>query len=403
MKPKNGDYRVARVCFISSFPPSRGRLSEYAFNLVCELHKCPFIEHIDILANPFAYGKYKQLNNKTTVHATWEPDNPVSILKIPFEILRIKPDIVHFNVHMAVYGHSRIANFLGLCLPVLSRLLGFKTITTLHNLTESINLEKVGFKNSLINRTFAFIATKLVASATTVTLTAKSHMEIFRNRYKSKNVVRIPHGTWKNQFNNHHNKKKYKTILYFGHSGPYKDIELVLDSFKITNKRRKNTRLIIAGISHPNYPGYLEKYRFENNSNNISYRGYIPEGKLASLFEEADVVILPYYTCTGTSGVAHLASSFGTPIIATELPEIRELVNEGCGVLLSPHDSIALSKRIENVLDNTALAKKLREQNFRFAEKRLWSIVASSFCELYKEILSDKRRATPDLDLKPAQ
>jgi len=383
---------LARVCFISSYPPTHGRLSEYAFNLLNELQKCPFIEHIDVLASAPSEQSFKQLNNKITVHKTWDSDNPFSILRIPFKILRLKPDIVHFNVHMAVFGPSRIANFVGLCLPFFSRVMGFRTVTTLHNLLEKIDLEKVRFKNSLLNRISAFVVTKFISLASTVTLTVGSYVEPFKNKYKCKNVVRIPHGTWNNHNqNNYGGQKKRSTLLFFGHSGPHKDIELVLETFKIVHGKIPNTNLVIAGASHPNYPGYLEKYRAKTKSYDISFRGYIPEEQLSSLFEEADIVVLPYSTCTGTSGVAHLASSFGTPIIATELPEFQELSAEGCGLILSSHDPVAFAERINTVLSNPAFAKKLREQNYNFSEERTWSRVAASFCELYKRMLIGKK------------
>ena len=125
---------------------------------------------------------------------------------------------------------------------------------------------------------------------------------------------------------------------------------MLLETFNIVNNIRKDTKLIIAGSSHPNYPKYLEKFSLKNTSSTIIYKGYIPEKQLPEIISSSDVVILPYKTCTGTSGVVHLVSSFGIPIIATNHPEFRELLLEGCGLLLSNHDSKSLAIKINEHL-----------------------------------------------------
>lgn len=89
------------------------------------------------------------------------------------------------------------------------------------------------------------------------------------------------------------------------------------------SSRRKGVKLVIARSSHPNYPNFLDKYKSENCLPCVQFTGYVPESQLPSLLEKVDVVVLPYFTCTGTSGVAHLVSSYGVPIIATDLPEFR--------------------------------------------------------------------------------
>jgi glycosyltransferase involved in cell wall biosynthesis len=213
----------------------------------------------------------------------------------------------------------------------------------------------------------------------------KSHTSFFKQKYNCKTAVNIPHGTWKSTIRTGKSPKT-DSILYIGHSGPYKDIDLLLDSFKILEQHKRGVKLIFAGEAHPNYPHFLDKYR-ERQQENLIFTGYVSEDQLQSLFEKANAVVLPYRTCTGTSGVVHLASSYGTPIIATDLPEFRELAREGCGLLISKHCSEALAEKIERVIDDRELAAELRQRNLTFANARSWDTVASNFCSLYNDIL----------------
>jgi glycosyltransferase involved in cell wall biosynthesis len=379
---------MTKVSFISCYPPARGKLAEYAYSLIDELQKKPQINHIDILTETTGKITSEQISEKVTAHKIWKSDSPLSLLAIPFKLVKLRPDIVHFNVHMAVFGQSRISNFTGLLLPSITKLMGFKTVVTLHNIVDTIDVEKTGYKNSFLNRFGSFLITKLIAKSSAVTLTMKSHTRLFKERYDCKQAVTIPHGTWKSSVCLSKNQKT-DSILYIGHSGPYKDIDLLFDSFRILEEKKRRVKLIFAGTAHPNYPHFLDKYK-EKNQENLLFTGYVPDDQLQALFEKANAVILPYRTCTGTSGVVHLASSFGTPIIATDLPEFRELAKEGCGLLISSHCSADLAKKIEQVIDNPELAYKLKEQNLQFAHTRSWDRVASQFCSLYSQMMDGR-------------
>ncbi len=69
--------------------------------------------------------------------------------------------------------------------------------------------------------------------------------------------------------------------------------------------------------------------------------------QLAEVFRCARVVVLPYNAAPGTSGVFHLACGFGRPVVASNLPEIREIVADGASaVLVPPGDVDALADTI---------------------------------------------------------
>ena len=108
-KPKRRDNHVLmKTALITNYPPRQGRLAEYALNLVEELQKCRGVSHIDIITERTSdREEVCQINDKVTLHKVWKSDDPLSFLSIPKKIMALKPDIVHFNVHMAVFGQSR--------------------------------------------------------------------------------------------------------------------------------------------------------------------------------------------------------------------------------------------------------------------------------------------------------
>jgi len=391
-----------RVCFVSSYPPNRARLSEYAENLVTELAKRSSIEKIYVIADKASSTEtYSPKNPKIEVIRAWSTDKPLSIFKILYYLKKLKPDVVHYNVHFQSYGKKRLVNFAGFLLVPLSRLLSLKTVVLLHNLGEKVDLRKVNMKPSFLNRAGILVATKMLLAGQTTIVPVQSYAEFIRIQHHKRNVKYIPHGT--TAIINHEFLHREKRILMFGHMGPSKGLPVMLRAFKEINQDYRNLALLVAGGSHPNYPDYLDSLKQEAPLN-TRFLGYIPEEKLSRVFESADVVVLPYLTATGTSGVFHMACGYGKPIVASDLPEIRELVNLGASaIMVPPGDEDALKAAVLRVLSNEVLASKMSLRNLFFAKKESWSTVAAAYEEVYFALYKQQPAAgpvmTPDEDV----
>ena len=376
-----------RVCFISSYPPNHARLSEYAKNLVTELANRPAIYKLNLLADKIDSSKGKLRENpKVEVLRVWRKDSPLSILGMMIQILKLKPDVVHFSVGLQSYGRSRLANLTGLSLVFLCRLCRFRVVVLLHNLGETMDLEKAKVKPSLANKTGILVATKLILSASRVVVMVRLYAEYLRKRYNHQGVLYIPHGSSVSDCLSTDSEEK--VVLMFGHMGPSKGLPIMLQAFEKLMKERKDVQLVIAGTDHPNYPGYLDEF-VKTAPPQVVFLGYVPEEDLSRVFGMAKVVVTPYLVALGTSGVFHLACGFGKPVVSSDLPEIREIVADGASALLVPPGDVdALKDAILQVLFNKEIAAKMCEQNLKFAQKERWSIVAEAYEEAYLELLN---------------
>jgi glycosyltransferase involved in cell wall biosynthesis len=382
-----------KVCFVSSYPPNRARLSEYAENLVAELAKRPDVEKIFVLADKAKDTQTALKNPKIEVIRAWNVDKPLSIFRILYYAKKLRPDVLHFNVHFQSYGKKRLANFVGFMLVPLSRLLGLKTVVLLHNLGEKVDLRKVNMNPSFVNRAGIQVATKMLLSAQTTVVPVQSYATFITAQHHKTNVKYIPHGT--TAYSDSGTMHREKRILMFGHMGPSKGLPIVIEAFRKISQEHRNTALIVAGNSHPNYPHYLDNFK-KTAPANTRFIGYVPEQKLLTVFESADVVVLPYLTATGTSGVFHMACGYGKPVVASDLPEIRELVSLGASALLVPSgDADALKNALLEALFNEELSSKMSLRNLFFAKKENWSTVAKAYTDLYFTINNLKPAAQP--------
>ncbi|MCW4001451.1 MAG: glycosyltransferase [Candidatus Bathyarchaeota archaeon] len=379
-----------KVCFISSYPPNRARLSEYAQILVAAIASRPEVDELHVIADQTLLPRPAYENGKVHIHRVWKADGLFSIFAIMYYVLRIRPNVVHFNISYQSFGKSKITNLCGLSLILWSRLLGFKVVAALHTLGDKADLTQYDMKATLINKIGILVATKIILSAQRVVVLVKTYSEYLTQRYTHNGVIYIPHGATVEATPALDGSEN--AILLFGHMGPHKGLPIMLHALKKIRQKDPSVKLIVAGTNHPNYPLYLYQF-IRARLPNVEFTGYVPADRLASVFLRAKVVVLPYLAAPGTSGVFHLACGYARPVVASDLPELREMVNDGaCAVLVPPGNVDSLVDAILKVMCNPKFALAMSQQNLHFAQRESWSVVSKAYVDVYLSLLRKKPR-----------
>jgi glycosyltransferase involved in cell wall biosynthesis len=118
-------------------------------------------------------------------------------------------------------------------------------------------------------------------------------------------------------------------LLFFTTLAPFKGLELLLGAFQILRTEYPQLRLTIAGTEHTRFPNYARdlKARF-SGVNGVQWLGQVMEDDVMDLFRRAQIVVLPYSASTGSSSVLYQAATWGRAVVASDLDEIRSLVDE---------------------------------------------------------------------------
>ena len=122
-----------------------------------------------------------------------------------------------------------------------------------------------------------------------------------------------------------------------GSWGPQKNIELGLMTLKKLKREGVKFRLVISGGLNHHFPEYKRKFQelIHSYSDVIDeYLGPVTEKDIMRIFLDASLLILPYNTPGGHSGVLEEAMCFEVPTIAIDFPEFREQANENSNVKL---------------------------------------------------------------------
>lgn len=147
------------------------------------------------------------------------------------------------------------------------------------------------------------------------------------------------------------------TLLFFGRIWPYKGLSYLLEALPLVAAEIPDVKLIIAGRGE-NISQYFPQGHDPSRIELLNQ--FIPATAVAGLFQRSAAVVLPYIE-SSQSGVAALAYGIGTPVIATNLGGLSEIVHpEVDGLLVSPRDVPALAAAIVRLLRDPALQQAMR-------------------------------------------
>lgn len=359
-----------KICLVTAFPPSRRGLNEYGFHIAKELSADPLLS-LTILADEID-GDAEELDGFDVVRC-WRFDSVGNALRLWKAIRDVKPDVVWFNLLFSTFGNDPVAAFCGLTVPGLSRLGGHYTHVTLHHLMDNIDLKDAGVRFPHVYRAAGYAATRMLLMANSISVLLPAYRRTLIDRYRGENVHFRAHGIlsarpeppdYSQRGNPEHR------ILAFGKWGTYKRLELLIEAFQELASRMPNVKLVIAGGNHPMTPGYVESIAESMKGDpRLEFTGYVAEEDIPRLFSSSSVLVLPYSSATGASGVAHLACEYGVPIVSAGIKDFREMAwDEGLAIdFYETGDAHDLANRMQALLNDKERMQEMSEQNFSAA------------------------------------
>ena len=175
--------------------------------------------------------------------------------------------------------------------------------------------------------------------------------------------------------------------FYYGRLAKEKGIFNLLNAIN----KVKNKKLLIAGEGPDKEK--IEKYIIENNlKQNVKLLGYLKTNQIKEYVRKARVIIVPSI-CRENCPYSILETlAIGRPIIGSNLGGIPELVvNNECGYIYN--DEKTLIEKLEKLLNDEALAKKMGENAKKIAnEKFSKDAYYSKIITLYEQLRRTKNK-----------
>jgi beta-1,4-mannosyltransferase len=164
-------------------------------------------------------------------------------------------------------------------------------------------------------------------------------------------------------------------FLCFGHVRDYKDIDVLLEAFRLLSADR--AVLLVAGLPLSQEATDALRKAADADPRMRLRLGFIPNERVAELFSASDIAVVSRGD-GGTSGVLVLALSLGLPVIAAARSAYEDLTGRGeAGWHFRPGDPVSLAAALEDSLgDPEAVRSKAKAARDRGAAVR-WEETAA--------------------------
>jgi glycosyltransferase involved in cell wall biosynthesis len=392
-----------KVCIVSGYPPGMGRGAEQIYNLVEELRHYSQL-HVTVLANRVPGAPPIETSESLTIMRGWSPNSWSSIFTTVYQLIRMKPDIIHIaHAHLYYGGATFTAAFISLLLlaaKVLRKksLVWMEHVYPLSSVTRSTMEGYHVHGSPLLLRFGLLLHTKLVGMlASQILVQTEVDLQTLRQYYKAGNARCLLIGMQGKKIAKEKAKQllgldNQRVLLVFGFISHYKGIEYVIKALPRVAQAFPDSVLLIAGCVHPRLSeaGVTAEplkllTREVGMEGNVVFRDfYIPPTEHYVYYSAADIVVLPYLSALGPSAVMMEAFLHHTPVVASDVDFLREdISSEKTGLLIPPGDSEALARAVIRLLGDGKLSQEISENIRAIAGRYDVEDIARKLKDLY--------------------
>lgn len=181
-------------------------------------------------------------------------------------------------------------------------------------------------------------------------------------------------------------------VAYAGHLYAWKGVDVLLEALA----RMPGTRGLIVG-GHAEEPDLARVKALAGRlaiSDRVTFTGMVDPGHVPDLLSQADVLALPNPASAISTRFTSPLKLFeymaaGRPIVASDLPSIREVLDHEVNALLvTPGDPAAMAVAIERLVADPALASRLARAALDGAPGYSWDRRAERLDALFHEVIS---------------
>ena len=178
---------------------------------------------------------------------------------------------------------------------------------------------------------------------------------------------------------------------YAGHLYPWKGVDVLVRALALC---RDVDGLVVGG--HPAEPD-LERVRGLARSLDLDARirfaGLVAPAEVGSWLVQTSALVLPNSATAISSTYSSPLKLFeylaaGRPIVASDLPAFREVLDEHTALLVPPDDPAALAGALQRLQADPALADRLGRTAFARADSYSWHARARRIAAVVEDVLS---------------
>ncbi len=183
-------------------------------------------------------------------------------------------------------------------------------------------------------------------------------------------------------------EKKKNQFMYLGRLVFYKNVDIILRSFKIIIQKFPDTKLIIAGDGP--HKLFLQKTAKKLGiSKNVTFLGYVTPEEKKKVLAESNALLFPSLV-EGFGLVILEAWQQKRPVIVSDMPPMSNIIeNQKTGLVIEPHNVEKWADVIIHLINNPSYSDKMGEAgNQVLKTKYNQELFYERIIKMYNEVLS---------------
>lgn len=176
-------------------------------------------------------------------------------------------------------------------------------------------------------------------------------------------------------------KAKHPLILYLGRLKAYKSIDVLIHAFQRIVHAHPTAKLVIAGEGeeHEKLRSIVGELSLEDR---VEFTGKVSEENKKKLLQQAWMLVNPSMM-EGWGITTIEANACGTPVIASDVPGLRDAVrNPHTGYLVEHGNVKAFAHKIVDLLTNHKRRQEMSEEGVNWANRFNWKKSSDKFLNL---------------------
>jgi len=184
-------------------------------------------------------------------------------------------------------------------------------------------------------------------------------------------------------------KSKTPLIGYVGRIKKYKCVEHLLEASRIVFDKLPEARLIVAG-SGDHLDSLKKKAASLGIADRADFIGHVGETEKVEMLQRVHVVSNPS-SKEGWGVTVIESNACGTPVVASDVPGLRDAVVDGETGFLVPHGDVgALARKMLELLEDANLRRAMSDRAVEWSEKFSWDESARAIVREIEALLDGK-------------
>jgi glycosyltransferase involved in cell wall biosynthesis len=212
----------------------------------------------------------------------------------------------------------------------------------------------------------------------TATVSVSSEQDL--KEYGFKNVFVVPMGLSVKPLEKVEEKESVPTIVFIGRLKRHKLPDHALRAFALIKEELPDSKMWVIG------DGLMRKELERINIKDVTFYGHVKNELKYELLRKAHIVLMPSVR-EGWGLVVTEANAMGTPVVAYNVPGLRDSVLDGkTGILLNGNSPQNLAHGAISLLNDRALLKKYSTDALEFSTQFSWDNTAAAFDKLIRQL-----------------